>query len=109
MTPTYNAYGGQVLHTGPGFSTGNFSDQDIADALGRMLVQGRVEWMPGFLRHHRLTPAMVATAIDSANPDIRDGAASVRLAVSLYPQILLAWYEAAPLPAEGDPDEHDHG
>lgn len=97
MQPTYHAYGGQVLHTGPGFSTGNFSDQDIADALGRMLVAGRVEWMPGFLRHHRLSPAQVATAIDAANPDIKDGEASVRLAVQLYPHILLAWYEAAPL------------
>lgn len=98
MQPTFNAYGGQVLHTGPGFSTGNFSDQDIADALGRMLVLGRVEWMPGFLRHHRLSPAQVAAAIDAANPAIRDGEASVRLAVQLYPDVLRKWYDANPLP-----------
>jgi hypothetical protein len=93
---TFNAYGGQVLHTGPGFSTGNFSDQDIAVALGRM--RDNPAWMPGFLRHHRLTPAMVVTAINSANPEAADGEHWVRLFVDLYPQLLREWFNANPLP-----------
>lgn len=105
MEPTYHAYGGQVLDQGVNengpYSTGNLSDRDIADGLGRMLTQGRVAWMPAYLRHHRLKPAMVAAAIDAANPEVRDGAASVRLAVRLYPQVLGAWYDAAPLVEAG--------
>ncbi len=95
MTHTYHAYGGQVLHTGPGFSIGNLSDQDIAVALGRM--RDNPGWMPGFLRWHRLTPAMVVTAINSANPDASDGAHWVRLFVDLYPDLLGDWYKANPL------------
>lgn len=96
MTPTFNAYGGQVLHTGPGFSTNNFSDQDIAVALGRM--RDDPAWMPGFLRWHRLTPAMVVTAINSANPGPADGEMWVRRFVELYPQLLREWYAKDPLP-----------
>lgn len=95
VQPTYNAYGGAILHEGPGFSTTNFSDQDIAIALGRML--GRPEFMPGFLRHHRLTPAQVAVAIDSANPTIKDGVESVRFVVALYPNLLGDWFNANPI------------
>lgn len=93
--PTFNAYGGQVLHTGPGFSTTNFSDQDIAVALGRM--RDNPAWMPGFLKWHRLSPAQVALAINSANPAASDGEYWVRTFVELYPQLLREWYDADPL------------
>lgn len=96
MTPTFEAYGGQRLHEGPGFSTTNYSDQDIAGTLGRLL--SFPEFIPGFLRHHRLDPAAVVRALDAANPHVRDGAASVRLAVEMYPQLLQAWFYANPLP-----------
>ena len=96
MQPTFHAYDGQVLHQGPGFSTNNFSDQDIAIALGRM--RDVPEWMPGFLRHHRLTPQMVVVAINSANPEASDGRKWVELFVELYPQMLGKWYAANPLP-----------
>ncbi len=96
-TPTFNAYGGERIHQGPGFSTLNFSDQDIHSALLRMA--SAPEFMPGFLRWHRLSPAQVVAAIDTVNGDQR-GAETVRLFVDLYPQIraLRAWYDANPLP-----------
>ena len=55
MQLTFNAYGGQRLHEGPGFSMLSFSDQDIHSALTRMV--SAPEFMPGFLRWHRLSPA----------------------------------------------------
>lgn len=105
MTHTYNAYGGQVIYAGVDergpFSMGNFSDQDIAVALGRMWNENRIYDMPFFLKHHRLTPAMVVTAIDSANPGAGDGRESVLRAVREHGDVLQAWYDANPLETAG--------
>lgn len=97
MKHTYNAYNGEVLHTGPGFSTGNFSDQDIHSALHRMAAHPY--FIPGFLRWHRLSPAQVVIALDTVNGD-KLGAETVKLYVDLYPDLLRAWYDAAPLVAD---------
>ncbi len=103
MQPTYHAYGGQAVRTGINasgpYSTNNYSDQGIALALGKMWAEGRVHDMPFFLRHHELTPAMVVTAIDAANPDKRDGRQSVLQAVEKHGDVLGAWYAANPLKA----------
>lgn len=114
MTPTYNAYGGQVIYKhvdelGNRFETNNYSDQDLAVALGRMWVDRRIEDMRRFLQIQRLTPPMVVAGLNAANPQASDGRESVLRAVREYPEILQDWYDANPLPAEGDPDEHDHG
>lgn len=102
MTHTYHAYGGQVFRTGTNasgpYSTNNYSDQDIARALGEMWVEGRLHDMLFFLRHHELTPVMAVTAIDAANPDKRDGRQSVLQAVEKHGDVLGAWYAANPLP-----------
>jgi hypothetical protein len=53
--------------------------------------------MPRFFEHHRLTPDMVAAAINAANPQASDGRESVLKAVVAFHEVLKPWYDAAPL------------
>ncbi len=97
MQPTFNAYGGERIKNGPGYSINRYSDQDIHGTL--LKLRDLPEFVPGFLRWHELSPAQVVIAINSTKGD-DSGRAIVEAYVACYRQLLGAWYDAAPLPAE---------
>jgi hypothetical protein len=76
---TYNAYDGEILAQGKGYSASRFSDQDIQSAFQRM--QNDPGQMTRFLQYHQLTPERAAKALGA------NGMETVNAYVAQNPQM----------------------